>query len=65
MRKTLPVLNWLRVQQIEMRWRSYKRWGFKDPQKQDQYWIQPQHPLYMESARTIEPDVQAWGPHRD
>ena len=42
-----------------------QRWGFKDPQKQDQYWIQPQQPLYMESARKIEPDVQAWVPHRD
>ena len=47
-----------------MRYRSYKRWGFKDAQKEDQYWLPPTHPMYMESARKIEPTVQAWDPTR-
>lgn len=51
-------------QGIEMRYRSYKRWGFKDPQKEDMDWLPPQHPLYMETARKMEPDVQEWVPHR-
>ncbi|KAK8791697.1 hypothetical protein WA538_002901 [Blastocystis sp. DL] len=48
----------------QMRYRSYKRWGFKDPQKEDMDWLPPQHPLYMETARKMEPDVQEWVPHR-
>lgn len=36
-----------------MRWRSYKRWGFKDECEQDQFWIPETHPYYMESARSI------------
>ena len=49
---------------LEMRYRSYKRWGFKDAQKEDQYWLPPTHPMYMETARKIEPTVQAWDPTR-
>ena len=38
---------------LGQKYRSYKRWGFKDAQEQDKYWIPPTHPLYMESARPI------------
>ena len=40
-----------------MRYRSYKRWGFKDPQPEDSYWLMDTHPMYMEQARTIDPYV--------
>ena len=36
-----------------MRWRSYKRWGLKDPAKEDKYWLPETHPMYMEQARPI------------
>ena len=36
-----------------MKYRSYNRWGFKDAQEQDKYWIPASHPLYMENARPI------------
>lgn len=38
---------------IAMKYRSYRQWGFKDAQKQDQYWLPETHPLYMENARPI------------
>ena len=42
---------------VEMRYRSYKRWGFKDPKPEDSYWLMDTHPMYMEQARTIDPYV--------
>ena len=43
-----------------MRYRSYKRWGFKDPKPEDSYWLMDTHPMYMEQARKIDPYVWSY-----
>lgn len=47
-----------------MRWRSYKRWGLKDPAKEDKYWLPETHPMYMEQARPIPSYIEEWKPER-
>ena len=47
-----------------MKWRSYKRWGFKDPAKEDKYWRPETHPMYMGEARQIPGYIEEWNPNQ-